>query len=67
MGKFIKLNEGNATSVPDVFACGDAVRATGNVTLQHDWLRRHNGERALEVTPLARKHLAELPPSVNAS
>ena len=34
--------------------------------LQQGWLRRHDGERALEVTPLGRKHLAGLLPSVNA-
>ena len=34
--------------------------------LQHGWLRRHDGERTLEVTPLGRKHLAGLLPSVNA-
>lgn len=34
--------------------------------LQHGWLRRFEGERALEVTPLGRKHLAGLLPSVNA-
>ncbi len=34
--------------------------------LQQGWLRRHAGERALEVTPLGRKHLASLLPSVNA-
>lgn len=34
--------------------------------LQQGWLRRHDGERALEVTPLGRKHLARLLPSVNA-
>lgn len=34
--------------------------------LQQGWLRRHEGERALEVTPLGRKHLAGLLPSVNA-
>lgn len=34
--------------------------------LQHGWLRRHEGERALEVTPQGRKHLAGLLPSVNA-
>jgi DNA-binding transcriptional ArsR family regulator len=34
--------------------------------LQHGWLRRIDGERALEVTPLGRKHLAGLLPSVNA-
>ena len=33
MGRFIKVDEGKATSVPNVFACGDAVRAAGNVTL----------------------------------
>ncbi|MDZ7937820.1 MAG: helix-turn-helix transcriptional regulator [Rhodoferax sp.] len=33
--------------------------------LQQGWLRRHDGERALEVTPLGRKHLAGLLPSVN--
>lgn len=32
--------------------------------LQQGWLR-HDGERALEVTPLGRKHLAGLLPSVN--
>ncbi|MBP7573224.1 MAG: hypothetical protein KA777_04535 [Rhodoferax sp.] len=34
--------------------------------LQQGWLRRHEGERALEVTPLGRRHLAGLLPSVNA-
>ena len=34
--------------------------------LQQGWLRRHEGERALEVTPLGRKYLAGLLPSVNA-
>lgn len=34
--------------------------------LQQGWLRRHEGERALEVTPVGRKHLAGLLPSVNA-
>jgi thioredoxin reductase len=33
MGMFIKVDEGKATSVPNVFACGDAARAAGNVTL----------------------------------
>ena len=33
--------------------------------LQQGWLRRYDGERALEVTPLGRKHLAGLLPSVN--
>ena len=33
--------------------------------LERGWLRRHEGERALEVTPLGRKHLAGLLPSVN--
>ncbi len=33
MGLFIKVDEGKATSVPNVFACGDAARAAGNVTL----------------------------------
>ncbi|MDZ7937824.1 MAG: hypothetical protein U5M53_05905 [Rhodoferax sp.] len=35
--------------------------------LQQGWLRRHEGERALAVTPLGRKHLAGLLPLVNAS
>ncbi|WP_395669269.1 ArsR/SmtB family transcription factor [Rhodoferax sp.] len=34
--------------------------------LQQGWLRRHNGERALDVTPLGRQYLAALLPSVNA-
>ena len=34
--------------------------------LERGWLRRHDGERALEVTPLGRKHLVGLLPSVNA-
>lgn len=34
--------------------------------LDQGWLRRHEGERALEVTPQGRKHLASLLPSVNA-
>ena len=33
MGRFIQVDEGKATSVPNVFACGDAARAAGNVTL----------------------------------
>lgn len=33
MGVFITVDEGKATSVPNVFACGDAARAAGNVTL----------------------------------
>ena len=33
MGVFINVDEGKATSVPNVFACGDAARAAGNVTL----------------------------------
>jgi thioredoxin reductase len=33
MGVFVKVDEGKATSVPNVFACGDAARAAGNVTL----------------------------------
>lgn len=32
-GKFIKVDESKATSVPNVFACGDAARMAGNVTL----------------------------------
>lgn len=33
--------------------------------LQQGWLRRYEGKRALKVTPLGRKHLAGLLPSVN--
>jgi len=33
--------------------------------LAKGWLRRYPGERALEVTPLGRQHLANLLPSVN--
>lgn len=33
MGVFIKVDDFKATSVPNVFACGDAARAAGNVTL----------------------------------
>jgi thioredoxin reductase len=33
MGAFIKVDEFKATSVPNVFACGDAARMAGNVTL----------------------------------
>ncbi len=33
MGVFIKVDEAKATSVPNVFTCGDAARAAGNVTL----------------------------------
>lgn len=32
-GRFIKVDEGKATNVPNVSACGDAARATGNLTL----------------------------------
>jgi hypothetical protein len=34
--------------------------------LEKGWLRCHEGERAQEVTPQGRKHLAGLLPSVNA-
>ena len=34
--------------------------------LQHGWLRRHDGERVLEVTPLGSKQLAGLLPSASA-
>jgi hypothetical protein len=34
--------------------------------LPQGWLRRFDGERALEVTPLGRKHLAGFLHSVNA-
>ena len=33
MGMFMRVDEGKATSVPNVFACGDAARAAGNVTM----------------------------------
>ncbi len=33
MGRFIQVDEFKATSVANVFACGDAARAAGNVTL----------------------------------
>lgn len=33
MGPFIKTGEGQATSIPNVFACGDAARAAGNVAM----------------------------------
>lgn len=33
MGPFIKTGEAQATSIPNVFACGDAARAAGNVAL----------------------------------
>jgi hypothetical protein len=33
--------------------------------LKLGWLRRYAGERALEVMPLGRKHLAGLLPSVH--
>lgn len=33
IGLFIKVDDFKATSVPNVFACGDAARAAGNVTL----------------------------------
>lgn len=33
MGRFIKVDDFKATSVPNVFACGDAARMAGNVTL----------------------------------
>jgi thioredoxin reductase len=32
-GPFIRVDPGQATSIPHVFACGDAARAAGNVTL----------------------------------
>lgn len=33
MGAFIQVGEAQATSVPNVFACGDAARAAGNVAM----------------------------------
>ena len=33
MGVFTKVDEAKATSVPHVFACGDAARVAGNVAL----------------------------------
>lgn len=33
MGLFIQVDEGKATSVPNVFTCGDAARTAGNVAL----------------------------------
>jgi len=33
MGTFIQVDALQQTSVPDVFACGDAARAAGNVAL----------------------------------
>lgn len=33
MGEFIRVGEAQATSVPHVFACGDAARAAGNVAM----------------------------------
>lgn len=40
MGLFIKVDEGKGTSVPNVFACGDAARAAGNVTMAGFGVRR---------------------------
>jgi thioredoxin reductase len=33
MGMFVKVEEGKVTILPNVFTCGDAARAAGNVTL----------------------------------
>lgn len=33
MGPFIKVDDFKATSVPNVFACGDAARMAGNITM----------------------------------
>ena len=33
MGLLIRVDEGKVTSVPNVFACGDAARAAGKVTM----------------------------------
>jgi len=33
IGLFIQVDEGKATSVPNVFACGDAASPAGNMTL----------------------------------
>ena len=54
-----------STPVVDHMA-GKLPKALLTHCLQQGWLRRHAGERALEVTPLGRKHLASLLPSVNA-
>ena len=43
---------------------GELPKAVLAHCLQQGWLRRHDGERALAVTPLGRKHLAGLLPSV---
>lgn len=46
MGLFVNVDEGKATRVHNVFVCGDAARAAGNVTMavadgamgQVDWV-----------------------------
>ena len=48
------------------YLAGKLLKALLAYCLQQGWLRRFDGERALEVTPLGRKHLAALLPSVNA-
>ncbi|MDT7515060.1 hypothetical protein [Rhodoferax mekongensis] len=43
MGMFIKVDEGKFTILPNVFACGDAARAAGNVTLSVAGFGAHRG------------------------
>lgn len=43
MGLFIQVGEGKAISVPNVFACGDAARAAGNVTMAMAGIGAHRG------------------------
>lgn len=43
MGLVIKVDEGKANSVPNVFACGDAARAAGNVTIAVAGIGAHRG------------------------
>ena len=52
IGLFIQVDEGKAASVPNVFACGDAVRAAWNVTFAvvdgaMVWFGAHRGSGGL--------------------
>ena len=55
-----------ALLLPVVASIGPLPKALLAHCLQQGWMRRYASERALEVTPLGRKHLAGLLPSVNA-
>ena len=47
MGRFIKVGEGKATSVPNVFACGDTAPAAGNMAMADGAMEGFGAHRGL--------------------